>query len=271
MSKKEANASRSVHRVDLSLPCVQTDAYEILYTIPPSQHGRIMPNRKTPVENPRKYIHHTSRIRSPARLKHLIGPVLVNVVLDTSSSPNERMSPTIDPPLNLAVNPNSSHQTWKTSSTLPKRHKPKPVKDDGDHSRASSADRLIYESIASFESYNMFKAKNNNMWQNMHHPQLTSTKALHFRNSSKRSLTLNEAQLKVPFTASLENLSQESTISINEQLYDRIENITKSYFPAIQQIRHSCACPEVTNNGVNMQRYQNRGFMPTLTRTRIVR
>ncbi|CAF4439365.1 unnamed protein product, partial [Rotaria magnacalcarata] len=40
MSKKVVDTGRSVHRVDLSLPVVQTDSYEIFYTIPTQQTSR---------------------------------------------------------------------------------------------------------------------------------------------------------------------------------------------------------------------------------------
>jgi hypothetical protein len=250
----KANTGRSVHRIDLALPIVQTDSYEIFYTLPSSQQLRTLSRQKPLVDynNNKKITNQTARIRSPARLKHLIGPIFVNLYVDMSAMTVEATSTLADTVSNPLVNSNGMS---KVSSTMNKRNKPKNIKDDGDRSRSSSGDRLLYESLGSFEDQNINKAKNNNMWHNMHHPQLTSTKALHVRSPSKRSLGSNEIQLKASNTASLDNLS---------------EQLTKNFFPAIQQIRHSRPSPELINNRMHLHREQKRYFMPILSRTRIV-
>ncbi|CAF0946192.1 unnamed protein product [Rotaria sordida] len=269
MSKKEINTSRPIHRVDLSLPVVQTDSYEIFYTVPSQQNLRTISPRKPLIDNNKKLTDQTARIRSPARLKHLIGPVFVNVLVDTNTMTAESI-PDITSNHTL-INSSYSNRTLKHLPIINKHSKQKILKDDGEHSRSSSGDRLLYESFGSFDYNNINKTKSTNMWQNFHHPQLTSTKALHLRTSSKHKLIPNDLQLKGLNTTSLDNLSQESTISTNDQLYERIEQLTKNYFPIIQKIRHSSQYPELINNQNNFHRQPSRNFMPVLSRPRIVR
>ncbi|CAF3040259.1 unnamed protein product [Rotaria sp. Silwood2] len=271
MSKKEKNTSLHVHRVDLSLPVVQTDSYEIFYTIPSQQNLRTVSHRKPLIDNNKKSTDQTTRLRSPTRLKHLIGPVFVNVLVDSNAMTVESISTMADTTSNPLINSGYSNRALKTLPTINKHLKQKNTKDDGERSRSSSDDRLLCESFGSFDYFNINKAKSNNMWQNFHHPQLTSTKALHLRTSSKRTLTSNDTQLKTSNTTSLDNLSQESTASVNEHLYERIEQLTKNYFPMIQQIRHSCQCPELINNRTYIHREGSRNFKPVLSRTRVVR
>ena len=264
MTKNEANAGRSIHRIDLSLPIVQTDSYEIFYTAPSTQNLRTLSRQKPLVDNHnKKTINQTARIRSPARLKHLTGPLFVNVYVDMATMTAESIPECLSHPL---VNSVVSNRASRILPTINKRPKQKNIKDDGNRSRSSSGDRLLYESLGSFDDHNINKAKNNNMWQNVHHPQLTSTKTLHSRGASKRS---SEAQYKVSSITSVDNLSQESNASANEQLYERIEQLTKTYFPAIQQIRHSRPSPELANNRMHLHREHKRNFMPALSRTRI--
>ncbi|CAF1003166.1 unnamed protein product [Rotaria sp. Silwood1] len=271
MSKKEKTTSLPVHRVDLSLPVVQTDSYEIFYTIPSQQNLRTISSRKPLVDNNKKSTDQTAKFRSSSRLKHLIGPVFVNVLVDTNTMTAESISAIPDTVSNPLINSSYSNRALKTLPTINKNSKQKNIKDDGERSRTSSGDRLLYESFGSFDYFNINKVKSNNMWQNLHHPQLTSTKALHLRTSSKHKLTSNEIQLKVSNATSLDNLSQESTASANGNVYEQVEQLTKNYFPMIQQIRHSCQCPEVINNRTHFHREQSRDFRPILSRTRVVR
>ncbi|CAF3663397.1 unnamed protein product [Rotaria socialis] len=272
MSKKEVDTGRSIHRVDLSLPVVQTDSYEIFYTIPPQQTSRTTLPRKPLVDNHRKALDQTSRLRTSARLKQLMGPVFVKVFVDTNTMTAESISTMGDSTSNPLMNSSYSNRAPKGLPMIHKVQKQKNTKDDCNRSRSSSDDRLLYESFGSFDTAcNVHKAQSNNMWQNIHHPQLSSTKALHLRSNSKRSLASNETQLKTTNTKSFENLSHESAASTNEQLYEKIEQFTKTYFPIIQKIRHSCQCPESTNNRNNLNRERSRNFMPILSRTRVVR
>ena len=273
MEKQKENTGRPVHRIDLSLPIVQTDSYEIFYTAPPSQNLRTISRQKPPLVdiNNKKMANQTARIRSPARLKHLIGPIYVNLYVDMTAMTAESVSTMADTISNPLLNSHNSNRTFKNSSTTNKRNKQKNIKDDGDRSRSSSGERLLYESLGSFEDQNINRANNTNMWQNMHHPQLTSAKTLHERRIAKGLSGPNDISLKTLNTTSLENLSQESTTSTNEQLYEKIEQLTKNYFPAIQQIRHSRPCPEFLNNRMQLHREKKRNFMPVLSRTRVVR
>jgi len=267
MTKKEVPTSRPVHRIDLSLPVVQTDSYEIFYTVPPSQNLRIISRQKPLIDIHKKSVNQTTRIRSPARLKHLTGPIFVNFVVDTVPLTAESISTMNDTASNRLINSSYSNRMLKNLSTTNKRNKQKFfLKDDGDQSQSSSGDRLIYESLGSFDDYSINKTKTNNLWQNMHHPQLTSTKALHIRKTTKNALVTNDMHIKA-----FDNLSQGSAASINEQLYERIEQLTKNYFPSIQQIRHTRPYPELTSKRVHIHREQRKGFMPVLSRTRVVR
>lgn len=125
-------------------------------------------------------------------------------------------------------------------------------------SRSSSGDRLLCDSLVSFDDQNKFKSKNNNTWQNIHHPQLTGSRAANQRRLSKRS------------SNSIEHLCQESSSTLHEQLYARIEQLTKSYFPTVQQLRHSRPNAELINNRMHLHRVNDRNFMPNLSRTRAV-
>jgi hypothetical protein len=273
--KKELNPGRSIRRIDLSLPVVQGDSYEVSYTIPPSQNQlttnlRSISRQKPLVDNNKKNVNQTARIRSPARLKHLIGPIFVNLLVDMASMTAESTSTmpgTVSSPLNHS---NYSGRTFKGLPTVAKCNKRQPIKDDGDRSRSSSGDRLLYESLGSFDDHNLNKIKNG-MWQNIHHPQLTSTKTLHTRRMSKPLFGSNEMQLKASNTTSFDNLSQESVLSVNERLYERIEQLTRNYFPTIQKIRHTRPPEEIISNRVYLHREDKQNFMLALSRTRVVR
>jgi len=270
MTKKEGNTGRSIRRIDLSLPVVQTDSYEIFYAVPPSQNLRTISRQKPLVDIHKKNINQTTRIRSPARLKHLIGPVFVDFVVDMAPLTAESISTMNDTASNRLINSGYSNKMFKSLRTINKRNKQKIIKDDGNRSQASSYDRLLYESVGSFDDYYINKTKINNMWQNIHHPQLTSAKALHIRKTAKHGLVTNDMNIKISNTTSYDNHSQESIPSTNEQLYERIEQLTKNYFPSIQQIRHNHPYPELISNRMNLCREQKKIFMPILSRTRIV-
>jgi hypothetical protein len=272
MTKNEESASRAVRRVDLSLPVVQTDSYEIFYNTPLSQNPRLTSRQKPLVEmNKKSNNNQSTRIRSPARLKHLIGPVFVNLVVDMAAMTTESSS-NIGDAMSMPINnSNYSNRILKGVPVMTKRNKQKNTKDDGDRSQSSSGNRFRYESLGSFEDYGMNKTNNNNVWQNLHHPQLTISKALHMRKAPKQALISSHIPPKVSNTIPFDNLSQGSAASFNEQLYERIEQLTKNYFPSIQQIRHTRPIPELISNRMHLHREQKRNFMPILSRTRIVR
>lgn len=269
--KNEGNTSRSVHRVDLSLPVVQTDSYEIFYSLPSAGHSRLITQQKPLVDVNKKTANLSTRIRSPARLKHLIGPVVVNFVVDMSTMTNESSSTMGDTASNPVTHSSYSHRMMKGLPPISKRHKIKPVKDDSNHSQSSAGERLLYESLGSFDDFGMPKARNHNMWQNFHHPQLTSSKALHIRRAGKKSSTGSQVTFKGSNTTIFDNLSQASVASANEQLCEKIEQLTRTYFPAIQQLRNARPTPELLNNRMHLHREQRRYFMPVLYRTRVAR
>ncbi|CAF1399930.1 unnamed protein product [Adineta steineri] len=264
MTKKEMSPGRTIHRIDLTLPIVQRDAYEIFCSIPSTHNLRTLCQKPfIDNDNNKKSTNLPTRNRCSARLKHLLGPPFVNLFIDVNTMTAETVSTITD----TISNPSYRNRVLKN---LPKINKQKHLKDDGDQSRSSADDRLLYESVGSFDDQNKYKSKNNNMWQNIHHPQLTTAKTLHTRRMSKRSLCSNDLQSKVSYTASLDNLSQVSTPSNIEQLYERIEQLTKNYFPTIRKIRHSRPTPELINNRIHLHRVQEKNPMPLLSRTRAV-
>ena len=152
---------------------------------------------------------------------------------------------------------------------MAKRNKHSTTKDDSDRSQMSSVDKLLYESIGSFEDPHLSKTKKG-MWQNIHHPQLTTVKVLHRRRTLNRKLVINDTYLRVPHTSSLENYSQDSVVSCNDYLYEKIENLTRNYFPTIQQLRHH-PCPELITNRMHLHREEKKDFVPLLSHSRVTR
>ena len=271
MTKNEESTNPSLHRVDLSLPVVQTDSYEIFYAVPSTGNPRAISRQKPLVDVNKKTANLSTRVRSPARLKYLTGPVFVNFVVDMTAMTNESSSSIGDTASNPVTHSTYSHRFIKGLPPITKRQKQKSSKDDGDRSQSSAGERLLYESLGSFDDYGMPKARNNNMWQNFHHPQLTTSKALHMRRVAKQSLTASQVSSKMSNTLLFDNLSQASVASANEQLCEKIERLTRTYFPAIQQLRNARPAPELLNNRMHLHREQRRNFMPVLYRTRIVR
>jgi hypothetical protein len=268
MTNNEGNTSRPiVHRVDLALPIVQTDSYEIFYNVPPPQNSRIVSRQKPLIDaNKKSTNNQITRIRSPARLKHLIGPIFVNLVVDMAAMTTDSSS-VLGEAITIPVN---SNRMIKGLPVVNNKRNKKNFKDDGNRSQSSSSNRLRFESLGSFEDFGVNRT-NNNMWQNLHHPQLTVGKAIHTRRTPKQALTSSHIPPKVTSTIPFDNLSQGSATSFNDQLYEKIEQLTKSYFPEIQQIRHSRPTAELLSNRMRLHREQKRNFMPILSRTRLVR
>ena len=272
MSKKETSRSRPVHRIQLSLPIVKTDSYEIFCTTFPSQNLRSTSHLKPLVDNNKKNITQGTRVQCPLRCRPFTGSLFRNALVDTAQTTTESTSTLAHTISNSLMNSNNTNQTFRSVPQVVKRNKQKNIKDDSNHSRSSSGDRFLYESLASFDSYSINKVKyNSSMWKNIHHPQLTSTKTLHSRQPLKHMRTSNDTQTTIVNTRLLDNFSQESTTSTNEQLYEKIEKLTKNYFPIIRQIRHGRSHPELINNRIQLHYEQNQNFMPVLSRTRVVR
>jgi hypothetical protein len=272
--KKESNQTRPIRRINLSLPVVQTESYEIYYTVPQSQirqasNSRPISRQKPLIDNKNinKPSNHPPKVRSPGRLKHVTAPVLVNLFVDMPPMPTDSALTMADNISNALINSGYSEQTLQAVQNMSKRTKHPNTKDDGDRSQKSSVDRLLYESLGSFEDPHISKTKKG-MWQNIHHPQLTTVKVLHRRRTIKRRFAINDTYLRVPHTSSLENLSQASLASSNDYLYDKIEHLTRNYFPTIQQLRHY-PCPELIHNRMHLHREEKRDFVPVFSRSRV--
>jgi len=170
---------------------------------------------------------------------------------------------------NALINSGYSGQDFRVIPTMAKLNKHQPDKDDRKRSRSQSDDKLLYESVESFEEPFMNKTKNG-MWQNVHQPQVTKAKILHQRKTLKHVFGSGYMDLRVPNTSSLGNLSEESIISSTERLHKRVEQLTKTYFPTIQQIRQTHLCPELINNRMHLHREEQRNFVPKFSRSRVV-
>lgn len=272
MVKKKSYSNQPIRRINLSLPVVRTDSYEIYYTVPPTQTRQ--PSSVRPVSRQKPLIdinthiksnNHIPTTRSPTRLKNLTGSLLVNLFVDMPPVPTDVSSTAVDSISNALINSGYSGHTLRTLPSLTKYNKLQSIKDDSEQSQTSSDDRLLYDSVVSFEDPFMNKTKNG-MWHNTNHPQFSTIKILHKKKRPSNDTTLNGLK-----TFSVGNLSQESIFSSNERLYEKVENLTKNYFPSIQQLRHSHPCPELINNRMHLHREEKRDFVPILSRPRVGR
>lgn len=277
MTRQERYSTRPIRRINLSLPIVQTPSYEIYYTVPPTQSRQssgVRPvSRQKPlidINNNTKSNNQTTIVRPPARIKYLTGSVLVDLCVDMPPISTDSSAAMVDTISNALINSGYSGQTLRALPLLRKHTKRRVIKDDGDRSQASSDDRLLVESVGSFGDPFMTKTKNG-MWHNVHYPKFTTMKVLHNRKPSKFIYGPNDVPLIVPNTSSLGNLSQESLLSSNERLYEKVENLTKNYFPSIQQLRHGHPFPELINNRMHLHREEQRDFVPAFFRPRVGR
>jgi hypothetical protein len=275
--KRQAYLTRPVHRVNLTLPFIRTDAYEIYYTIPPAQTRQ--PSTVRPVSRQKPVFDIASTIkqnnqsannRPQARMKHLTGPVLVNLIVEMPTMPTDTSSTVADSISNALINSGYSGQTLRDIPSIVKHNKIQVIKDDGDRSQTSSSDRMLLESVGSFEEPFLTKTKSG-MWANVHHPQLSTLKVLHTRSKEKSAFSRYDSPTRTLNTSSIGNLSQASIISTNDRLYEKVEQLTKSYFPSIQQLRHIHPCPELINNRMHLHREEKRDFVPVLYRPRVAR
>lgn len=241
--------TKSIHRIDLQLPIVENDPMNIFCTIPSTHHQFF--RTKTQLDVKTKPM---GRIRSPARLKHLMGSSQVNIVFDTPSTTTLHST-------SRKSRIQSSKEPQKTTTTTT-------MKDEIDRSsQASSIDRLLYESIGSFDDQHSFKLRNAPWKTTVHRSQLTSTKVLHARRSTFDSNGKNLGD-----HVSFDNRSQESITSTNERLFEQIEHLTHTYFPVIKQLRHQRPMPELPSiHRMYLHREETNKFMPNLSRTRVVK
>jgi hypothetical protein len=279
MKKRQIYSTRSVRRINLTLPIVRTDAYEFYYTVAPAQTRQtsiVRPvSRQKPVVDIASALKlnnqtTTTNNRSSARLKHLTGPVLVNLFVNMPPIPTDTSSTVADSISNALINSGYSGQTLRDLPSIGKHNKTQSIKDDGEQSQTTSSDRVLFESVGSFEDPFTSRTRNG-MWHNVHHPQLSTIKILHTRKKEKSTFDRNDSHSRILNTISLGNLSQASFISTNDRLYEKVEQLTKSYFPSIQQLRHGHPCPELIKNRMHLHREEKRDFVPALFRSRVGR
>ena len=275
---KELNSTGRVRQIKLSLPIVQTDSYEIHCTIPSPQarsSSTLRPvTRQRPPIDINKYIHNwndrTTRIRSLVHLNCLTGPVLVDSCVGMASIPTDSSSTMTDTISNALIDSGYSGQTLRTLSKMAKENRNQNRTIDDERSQLLYTDKLVYKSIGSFGNFRMNKRKNG-MWQNVHHPQLTTVKALHKRKVSQPKSNQSNVDLKVPDTITLERLPQQSLVSESVRLHEQIERLTKTYFPTIQHLRHGYLYSELVNNRMHLDGEDKKDFFPAIFRSRAVR
>jgi hypothetical protein len=277
MTKKGRYPTQPIRRIDLSLPIVKTASYEIYYAVPQAQSRQpsgVRPvTRQKPlieINNNTKSNNQITTGRPQPRLKHITGSVFVNLFVDMPPVPTDSSSTVADTISNALINSGYSGETLRALPSIVKHNKRHGIKDDGERSQASSDDRLLFESIGSFEDPFISKTKDG-MWHNVHHPQLSTIKVLHTRQKANGIFNINDFHSRPPNTTSFEYPSQESMMSSNDRLYEKVENLTRSYFPSIQQLRHSHPCPELINNRMHLHREEKRDYVPVLFRPRVGR
>ena len=273
--KKEANTACPIRRINLSLPIVQTDSYEI-YDVGSPTSTRNLPNGR-PNTRQRPLIDHHKRnanlaaaTRPSNRPKNWPVPVLINLIVDMPAVATDSSSTMADAISHALINTGYSENTLRAVPNMSRRARRPVAKDEHGHSRSTSGDRLLYESLDSFDDLNIHKTTNN-MWQNIHHPQLSTLKVIQSKRTPNRPLGFQGLQSKAVNASSFENRSRELLVSANEHLQERIEQLTRNHFPSIQQLRHSHPCPELLTNRMHLHREEKRDFVPLLTRPRAVR
>ncbi|CAF1465170.1 unnamed protein product, partial [Adineta ricciae] len=270
--KKEVARTRPIHRVNLTLPVIRTQSYEIYCTAPSSS-----PPPPVSCHQPLDNNYHKSstiqkpRIRSPGHLRHLTGPLMASLYIDTpfvpiqsssssassssSSSSSSILGNTIS---NVLINSGYSEQALRDVSTMLKRTKVRQKKD------------TVKQSQMSTESLNDSSGTKHNVRQTIHLPQLTKVKILHQRKTFMNSFNLSDVYLRVPNTSSMGNLAEEDTIPSVDHVQDRIEKLTKAHFPTIQQLRHEYRCPELVSNRMRLHREGKTDSVLAATHTHLI-
>lgn len=278
MTKKQQSYSNgSIRRINLSLPIVKTDSYEIYYTVPTVQTRQASTIRPVTRQKPNLdaltniKLNNTTNAsninRSSARLKHLTGPVPVNLFVNMPPMPTDSSSTAADSISNALIDSGYSKEALRGLPSMTKHYKHQNIKDDGERSQASSTEKLWLESIGTFDDP-FISPSSNGMWRNIHHPQLSSMKILHARKPANRPM---ETHSQIMTTPTFGSLSQSSLLSSNDRLYEKVEQLTKNYFPTIQQLRHGHPCAEFIHNRMHLHREEKRDFVPVLFRSRATR
>lgn len=277
IKNEQQQPNRSVRRVNLSLPVVKTNSYEIYYTLPPIQSRQ--PSGIRPVTRQKPLIDlnnikltntQTTTNRLPARYRNLNGPILVNFLVDMPTPQLDSSTGVADTISNALINSGYSAYTFRCLPAIIKCNKYRGIKDGSEQSGTASDDKMIHDSLNSFEDPFINRTKNG-MWHNIHHPHLTTIKALHTRKKLPNIADSNDIQSRAPYTSSLGTISQESLLTSNERIYEKVEQLTKHYFPTIQQLRHSHPSPEFINNRMHLHRDEKRDYIPTFFRPHITR
>ncbi|CAF0954607.1 unnamed protein product [Adineta steineri] len=261
------NESCPIHRVNLSLPIIKNDSYEI-YCTEPLKQSLLSSYQKPLHDNNKKLNNKTTKVRSPGHLNHLTGPMLVSLCVEMPVISKDSASSTTGSVSNALISSGYSEQTSHVVPTTIKRNKNK--KNDCRQSLTVSSNQLLCKSDELFDESLITKTKDR-MWPNIHHPQLTNVKVLHSRKTFKHIFNSSDIYLRAPNTSSLENLSHESVISSNERLHKRIEQLTKHFFPTIRKLRQGQPCPELINNRMHLHREDKRDILPKISRSRVVR
>ncbi|CAM4807234.1 unnamed protein product [Rotaria magnacalcarata] len=282
---KKPILTRPVRQINLSLPILQTDSYEIYYSVPPLHHRQSSTKRsivqpKTITDNnnnnnnnnntdSKKLNNPITRLRSPGRLKHLTGPLTVNLFVEMPTIPIDSSSSMVDPMSNVLNKSHHSELSLRaaTTSTI-KQSKGQSTRNEEARSQSSYDNRLQYESLVSFEDARAIKTKNM-MLQSAYYPTLTTGKLLHTRGRSKRTVNSNAMHLRVPKSFSLENLLQESITLSRQHLNEKIEQLTRFHFPTIQQLRRGHPSSGFNSYRTYLHREEKRDFIPVFCRSRL--
>ncbi|UJR26944.1 hypothetical protein I4U23_008252 [Adineta vaga] len=250
MIKKEANHTRSIRRVNLTLPIIQTHSYEIYRANPFGQtqstaasneysvlHGKSLNNKSS--NNQR------TRIQLPSQLPCLTDSLMTNLYVNTPfiSIQSSSIADTIS---NALIKSDYSEQTLNNVTGVLNRNKYQQNKDVIQQSQMSIGDKFWFDSTK----------------HDIHQPPLTKVKVLHQRKTCKNSFCSNDIYLRVPNTTSLGDFAEDTNVSPNKRLQQRIEKLTKNYFPMIQQLRHGHPCPELISNRMHLHREEKRDFVP---------
>ena len=268
MTKKDAIAARPIRRINLSLPIVQTDGYEIYDrtstpTRPmPYEQGKIL--SKPQMEILKKHISSKTQKYHDARLSKFTGPALINLIVDMPKIPAESSLAMVDTISQALINSGYSESTIRSVPKLSKFQKINSPKSSLTRSRTSSDHRLFTDSVWSFEdSHNYTKPKNS----------IAITPAVKFfdrRRMVNRPLDSHVQSLKPLSISSYNNRAKELRNISNEHLQARIERLTRMHYPTIQQLRHGYPCPELLSNRIHLHREERRDFLPVLPRGRIL-
>jgi hypothetical protein len=240
------HSRRSIRPIDLTLDKARTHVDEIHSTIN-NQH----------VPSKVNYRYSTARIRSLSHLKHLTGPIYVNVFVDIPSTKIERQSK----PLNHAENvrQNQLHRQQQSINV------------DHDRCQLPSIDPLLCDTLSSFGVPHS-SIRSSDQWKHVYRPQLTSIKVLHARtttpahslNDHKRSATSSDGAIP-------DSSFQPLLTSMHQCFDDHVEQITRTYFPSIQQLRHSKANSNTSNiHRMYLHREQKSSTVPVVMSTRVM-